>query len=109
MPAVRSRLRDTYTGYSVGCAAVWAVLLAAGRSVLDGTHWDMLRLSAAGWWAGWLSATIARIGYPPPRELTKAERGRLARVSLGLVLLGFVNFFRLLVTGRRRAGRVGRR
>lgn len=61
----------------------------------------MLRLGAAGWWAGWLSATIARVGYPPPRKLTDAAQGRLEKVSLVLVLLGFVNFFRLLITGRR--------
>jgi hypothetical protein len=100
---MRSRL-DTYTGYSIGCAAVWAALLATGRGVLDATNWAMLRLAAAGWWAGWLSATIARVGYPPPRKLTEAEQERLEKVSLVLVLLGFVNFLRLLVTGRRQAG-----
>ena len=101
--AVKSRL-NTYTGYSIGCAAVWAALLATGRSVLGTKYWDMLRLSAGGWWAGWLSATIARVGYPPPRKLTEAEQRRLEKVSLVLVVLGFVNFFRLLITGRRRAG-----
>ncbi len=100
---MRSRL-NTYSGYSIGCAAVWAGLLAAGRRVLDTKNWEMLRFAAGGWWAGWLSATIARIGYPPPRELTDAEQRRLEKVSLVLVLLGFVNFFRLLITGRRRAG-----
>ncbi len=103
LTAVRSRL-DTYTGYSIGCAAVWAALLAAGRSVLDARHWDTLRLGAAGWWGGWLSATIARAAYPPQRTLTEAGHKRLEKVSLVLVLLGFVNFFRLLITGRRRAG-----
>ena len=43
-------------------------------------------------------------GYPPPRKLTEAGHRRLEKVSLALVLLGFVNFFRLLITGRRRAG-----
>ena len=104
LTAIRSRLNNTYTGYSIGCAAVWAALLATGRGLLDAKHWDMLRLGAAGWWAGWLSATIARVGYPPPRKLTEAGQRRLEKVSLVLVLLGFVNFFRLLITGRRRAG-----
>ena len=103
LTAFSSRLNNTYTGYSLGCAAVWAALLATGRSVLDAKNWDMLRFGAAGWWAGWLSATIARVGYPPPRKLTEAGQGRLAKVSLVLVLLGFVNFFRLLITGRRRS------
>ena len=103
LTAIRSR-SNTYTGYSIGCAAVWAALLATGRSVLDAKNWDMLRLGAAGWWAGWLSATIARVGYPPPRTLTKAGQKRLEQISLLLVLLGLVNFLRLLITGRRRPG-----
>lgn len=101
--AIKSRLNNTYTGYSVGCAAVWAALLATGRGVLDAKHFNRLWLGAAGWWAGWLSATIARVGYPPPRQLSETDQTRLEKVSLALVLLGFVNFFRLLVTGRRRA------
>ena len=105
MTALRPRLNKSYTGYSIGCAAVWAALLATGRAVLDAKDWERLRLGAAGWWAGWLSATIARIGYPPPRKLTEVGERRLEKVSLVLVLLGFVNFFRLLITGRRRAGR----
>jgi hypothetical protein len=72
--------------------------------LLDAKSWEMLRLGAAGWWAGWLSATIARVGYPPPRKLTEVDQRRLEKVSLVLVLLGFVNFFRLLITGRRRPG-----
>jgi hypothetical protein len=99
---MRSRL-NTYSGYSVGCAAVWVALLAIGRRVLDDKNWGMLQIGAGAWWAGWLSATIARVGYPPPRELTEGGHKRLEKVSLVLVLLGFVNFFRLLVTGRRRA------
>ena len=104
LAATRSRLQNTYSGYSIGCAAVWAALLATGRGLLDAKNWEMLRLGAAGWWAGWLSATIARVGYPPPRELTEAGHRRLEKVSLVLVLLGFVNYVRLLITGRRPAG-----
>jgi membrane associated rhomboid family serine protease len=80
------------------------LLLAIGHSLLDPKNWDMLRLGAAGWWAGWLSATIARVGYPPPRTLTEAGQRRLEKVSLGLVMLGLGDFFRLLIAGRRRAG-----
>jgi hypothetical protein len=103
LTTIRSRLSNTYSGYSIGCAAVWAGLLAAGRAVLDAKHWEMLRLGAAGWWTGWLSATIARVGYPPPGKLSEAGQKRLQNASLVLVLLGFVNFLRLLITGRRRA------
>ena len=93
---------NSYTGYSLGCAVVWAGLLAAGRSVLDDKNWAMLRVGAGGWWSGWLSASIARVAYPPPRELTDEGQARLAKVSLVLVILGLVNFLRLLITGRRR-------
>jgi hypothetical protein len=100
---MRSRL-NTYTGYSIGCVAVWTALLAAGRRVLDAKNWEMLRLAAASWWTGWLSATIARIGYPPPAKLTEAGERRLEKVSLVLAVLGLASAFRLLITGRRRSG-----
>jgi hypothetical protein len=104
LTAIRSRLKNTYTVYGIGCAAVWAALLATGRSVLDAKNWNLLRISAAGWWGGWLSATIARVAYPPPRKLSEAEQGRLEKASVVLVLLGLFNFFRFLITGRRRPG-----
>lgn len=106
---IRLHLKNTYTSYSIGSGVVWAVLLALGRRLLDSRSWDLLRLGAAGWWAGWLSATIARAGYPPPRKLTATGQKRLEKVSLVLVLLGFVNYFRLLITGRRRAGEAAAR
>jgi hypothetical protein len=99
---MKSRESDTYTRYGIGSAIVWAALLVTGRAVLDAKNWERLRLGAATWWAGWLSATIARVGYPPPRKLTEAEQGRLQKASLVLVVLGFVNLLRFLITGRRR-------
>ena len=61
------RLR-TYTAYSIGCAVVWAVLLAvvaAGK----GNH-DMrdVLLVFYGWVIAWVSNTIARAVYPPPGQ-----------------------------------------
>jgi hypothetical protein len=105
LAAIRSSLNSSYTGYSIGCAVVWAALLATGRNVLDSKHWDMLRIGARGWWGGWLSATIARAGYPPPRKLAAGSQRQLEKVSLVLVFLGLANFFRLLITGRRRESR----
>jgi membrane associated rhomboid family serine protease len=101
--AIRSRLHNTYTGYGIGSAAVWAALLALARARLDAKHWNLLLVSASGWWGGWLSATIARVAYPPPRKLSEAGQRRLEKVSLVLVAFGFVNFFRLLIMGGRRA------
>jgi len=105
LTAIRSRLNNSYTGYSIGCAAAWAALLATDRGLLDTKNWDMLRLGAAGWWGGWLSATIARVGYPPPWKLTEAGPRRLEKVSLVLVLFGFVNFFRPADHGQAPGGR----
>jgi len=92
--------RSTYTGYSIGCAAVWAMILAVGRRRLDPKTWDTLRLGAAGWWSGWTSATIARAGYPPPQKLAPEAQRRLANVSLVLVATGLINVIRLLVKGK---------
>jgi hypothetical protein len=40
---------------------------------------------------GWASATIARIGYPPPRPLTPGGEKRLRIISIVLVALGFAS------------------
>lgn len=58
---------STYTAYSIGCAVAWAVLLAvvaAGK----GKH-DMRKVLLVfyGWVIAWVSNTIARAVYPPPR------------------------------------------
>ena len=59
-------LRKTYTGYSIGCAVVWGAILTVV------SHWYPDRLHtylvvAGGWLIGWVSATIARSVYPPPK------------------------------------------
>ena len=62
------RFSNTYTGYSIGCAIVWAIALAAVSVVGGGAKSDTVRLVFAGWVIGWLSATIARSVYPPPKR-----------------------------------------
>jgi hypothetical protein len=59
-------LRRTYTGYSIGCAVVWAVILTV-VAVTYPDRLDTFLLVGAGWLIGWVSATIARSVYPPPR------------------------------------------
>jgi len=63
---MRTRLR-TYTAYSIGCAGVWAVILIVTRRV-DSQKRDAYRVACIGWWSGWLSASIARVVYPPPKR-----------------------------------------
>jgi hypothetical protein len=95
---MRTRL-NTYTAYSIGCAGVWGIILLAARRRLDAQTRNTLQLVCGGWWIGWTSATIARIGYPPPKPLTPAGEKRLRIVSSVLVALGLTNAARLLVTG----------
>jgi hypothetical protein len=65
----------SYTGYSVGCAVVWAVILGvvAGR---DKEKFRTILPVFGGWWMGWTSATIARYGYPPPKSRPPWARDR---------------------------------
>src|SRR5579872_1098008 len=92
--------RDTYTAYSIGCAGVWAVILLLAQRRLDPENRTTLRLVCGGWWMGWTSATIARIGYPPPKPLTPEAEKRLRTASLVLVALGLANAIRFLAAGK---------
>ena len=62
---MKTRLR-TYTAYSIGCAAAWAVILIVTST--RGSETDHIRLVFGGWVVGWLSASIARVVYPPPKS-----------------------------------------
>jgi hypothetical protein len=96
--------RNTYTSYSIGCAGVWGVILLLARRRLDSQTGSTLRLVCSGWWMGWTSATIARTGYPPPKELTPAGEKTLRITSIVLVALGLTSTFRLFATSKRRPG-----
>ena len=93
--------RNSYTAYSIGCAGVWAAILLLARRRLDSQTRNTLQLVCGGWWMGWTSATIARIGFPPPKPLTPAAEKRLRGVSIVLVALGLTNTVRMLATGKR--------
>jgi hypothetical protein len=71
-----------------------------GRRRLDPVSWDRLRLTCAGWWMGWLSATIARAVFPPPGKLEPAAERRLGIASLALVALGLGSVVRFLSGGK---------
>jgi hypothetical protein len=57
-----------YWVYSVGCFVVWGVLLSVvlvnGKSPIR----HDVPLVFAGWTIAWVSTTIARFVYPPPKR-----------------------------------------
>jgi hypothetical protein len=57
----------TYEAYSTACFIVWAVVLAVVATSSGSHKTHTFLLVFAGWALGWLSATIARSVYPPPR------------------------------------------
>lgn len=61
---MRKRL-NTYTAYSIACAAVWAVILVVVYTEAGDATRHTILLVFGGWAIGWLSATIARAIYPP--------------------------------------------
>lgn len=67
-----SKRYQTYTAYSIGCGIVWAVILTAVWARAGEHTRHNFALLAGGWAIGWLSATIARVVYPPPRPRTPA-------------------------------------
>jgi hypothetical protein len=104
MPATRiTPIRNTYTGYSIGCAAVWSVILVVAQRRLDARTRNTLWLACSGWWAGWTSATIARVSYPPPKALKPRAEERLRSVSIVLIAVGLISVIRLLIAGKRPA------
>lgn len=70
------KISNTYTAYSVGCAVVWVVTLAAVWVRTGDASRHTFTVLFGGWAIGWLSASIARVIYPPPK------RRKPARISL---------------------------
>ena len=63
-----ARWTRSYAAYSVACAVVWLVLLGAVVAVDSTNTQHAFFAVAAGWWICWISATIARLVYPPPKR-----------------------------------------
>ncbi|HTT90792.1 MAG TPA: hypothetical protein VMF65_14665 [Acidimicrobiales bacterium] len=59
---------EPYTRYSIGCALVWALVLAALSAAGKKDQLRKVLPVFGGWWMGWSSATIARYVYPPPKS-----------------------------------------
>jgi hypothetical protein len=57
----------TYLGYSIACAMVWVVILTTVWTQAGEGARHTFAVFFGGWAIGWLSASIARIVYPPPK------------------------------------------
>lgn len=99
---MRARRFNSYTAYSLGCATVWATILLAAQRRGDDEARRALKLYCAAWWSGWTSATIARIGYPPPRQLDATGEKALRAGSVALIALGVGSVIRFLWAAGRR-------
>jgi hypothetical protein len=58
----------TYVGYSIACALVWAVIVAGVFTQAGGGSRHTFAVFFGGWAIGWLSASIGRLVYPPPKS-----------------------------------------
>lgn len=65
--AVRRTL-GTYTTFGIGCAVVWAVVLSVVATSASKHTLHVFLLIFFGFAIGWVSATIARVVYPPPKS-----------------------------------------
>jgi hypothetical protein len=64
---MKPRMR-TYTAYSIGAGIVWAILLVLASLLDPAGKRNNVFLVFCGFVIGWVSATIARYVYPPPKK-----------------------------------------
>jgi hypothetical protein len=57
-----------YWIYSLACFLVWAILLAVVAAKGNKVTTHNVVLVFGGWTIGWVSTTIARFVYPPPKR-----------------------------------------
>jgi hypothetical protein len=81
LAGLRERIRlvrkhsQTYTGYSIACAVVWILILATVWTNAGDVTWHTFGIFSGGWAIGWLSASIARVVYPPPKPRAPVDTG----------------------------------
>jgi hypothetical protein len=62
-----------YWIYSAGCLVVWGILLAVVAIKGDTSRTDNILLVFGGFAIAWVSGTIARFIYPPPKRWTEGQ------------------------------------
>ncbi|HVB22744.1 MAG TPA: hypothetical protein VNG51_12440 [Ktedonobacteraceae bacterium] len=60
--------RRNYWCYSVGSAIAWAVAIILTRAIRGRESTQPVLLVFSGWCICWVSETIARYIYPPPKR-----------------------------------------
>jgi hypothetical protein len=58
----------SYTAYSIAVGIVWAVLLVLASIFASASKFHNIVVVFLGFVIGWVSATIARYVYPPPKK-----------------------------------------
>jgi hypothetical protein len=67
-PPLRPQRLNTYTAYSIGFFATWAILFAILTATVSHKALGYFGAVFGGTVIGWTSATLARITYPPPKK-----------------------------------------
>ena len=67
------QLTRSYTVYSIAVGVVWAILLGLAAAFASTSKFHNILLVFAGFFIGWLSATIARYVYLPPKKYRQPE------------------------------------
>jgi hypothetical protein len=67
-PIGRPGRMNTYTAYSIGFWATWAVVLAICAATVSNKTLGYILAISLGAATGWTSATLARVAYPPPKK-----------------------------------------
>lgn len=67
-PFLRPGRLNTYTAYSMGFFAAWAVALAICAATVSNKTLGYILAISFGAVIGWTSATLARLAYPPPKK-----------------------------------------
>ena len=65
--------RGTYTTYSIGVGIVWAAVLVLTSIFASPDKRHTIFVVFGGFVIGWLSATIARMVYPPPKKYQRGD------------------------------------
>jgi hypothetical protein len=70
------RMRS-YTTYSIAVGLVWVILLVLASAFASASKRHDIFVVFGGFVIGWVSATIARYVYPPPKKWQGDGQGHL--------------------------------